>query len=643
MKIIKPLAITESMATSNAPESDETPWSTIGRDFSVDFGQCLISSSDTKVYTLNSNSSVFLNNVKVQTVATGDTEFLTLTDVNMSVNSIQVNKADTYIALIGTKIGTQPILQVYSLSTGLRVYENTKVKHNGNLGLGIQIGYKWSNDSATLAFWSDRTPIQNTENNNEPVLTFVSTTGFGEVFSTATPSDYRSDLGGPWDGAIYTGVVDIVFDDTDTNVFAYATTYHVERWTEERILMKSVVATGVSSGAIIAAALTILAYNPTRNEVIGVSGSGLAVYSDTTLTLQVDKPNLSGVVRNSSQRILHITDTNDLYVRDISKATGYVLFSMVDYSSSALLDPTEELIIDSETTTYYVTAEPYDGFGLFDRATITEVTASNPSVITGNIYVYNGRIYEVLIDNTDRPDLGTLLDPPSWLDLGVVNPLRMFDGKLDSLTTASTVLNIDITPNVIANGIAIFNINATTVQITMNDPTAGLVYDSGVIDLVDSGTITGWYEFFFGQRLQKFDLVKTDLPTYPSATITINIIGGDDITVGEIVVGKIQNIGDAQYGTSVGIIDFSRKEADQFGIFSIVKRRFSKRAEYDIKIPTVQNSGVQRTLADFRTTPLVWIGDENKLETVVYGYYRNFDILIAGPSLSDCTITVEGL
>ena len=362
----------------------------------------------------------------------------------------------------------------------------------------------------------------------------------------------------------------------------------------------------------------------------------------SSLVEQVDKPNLSGVVRNSYARISHLSGPNALYVRDFSKDVGYVLYSMTDYSSVTDLDPTEELLIADETTGYYVTQES-SGFGLFDSTTLVEVTSNNPSVIAGNIYTYNGRVYEVLTNNTDRPDLGALLDPPTWLDLGVVNPLRMFDGKLDSLTASTSPLVVEITPNVIVNGIAIFNINATTVQITMNAPTDGLVYDSGVIDLVDSGTITGWYEFFFGQRLQKFDLVKTDLPTYPSATITINAIGGDDITVGEIVVGKIQNIGDAQYGTSVGIIDFSRKEADQFGIFSIVKRRFSKRAEYDIKIPTGQNSGVQRTLADFRTTPLVWVGDENKLETVVYGYYRNFDILIAGPSLSDCTITVEGL
>ena len=643
MKIIKPIDITEDKVSSNAPPTNATQWDVEGRDFSRDFGTCLISASDTKVYTLNSNSSVFLNSVKVQTVATGDTEFLTLTDMNMSVQSLQVNKDNTYIAIIGTKTGTSPIIQVYSLSTGIRVYERTDVSYSGNFGLGIQFGYKWSNDSSTLAFWAKPTPVVEPKNDSEPVIIAVSTTGFTETISDSTLTDYRTDMG-TITGTVYNSTIDLVFDDTDSTIYAFGISTTGYGITTKYIFIKMTVSTGVSVGAIVTKNITMLVYNPTRDEIIGVNAGvgGLINVFSTSLVEQVDKPNLSGVVRNSYARISHLSGPNALYVRDFSKDVGYVLYSMTDYSSVTDLDPTEELLIADETTGYYVTQES-SGFGLFDSTTLVEVTSNNPSVIAGNIYTYNGRVYEVLTNNTDRPDLGALLDPPTWLDLGVVNPLRMFDGKLDSLTASTSPLVVEITPNVIVNGIAIFNINATTVQITMNAPTDGLVYDSGVIDLVDSGTITGWYEFFFGQRLQKFDLVKTDLPTYPSATITINAIGGDDITVGEIVVGKIQNIGDAQYGTSVGIIDFSRKEADQFGIFSIVKRRFSKRAEYDIKIPTGQNSGVQRTLADFRTTPLVWVGDENKLETVVYGYYRNFDILIAGPSLSDCTITVEGL
>jgi hypothetical protein len=76
---------------------------------------------------------------------------------------------------------------------------------------------------------------------------------------------------------------------------------------------------------------------------------------------------------------------------------------MTDYSSVTILDPTEELLIAEETTGYYVTQES-SGFGLFDSTTIVEVTSNNPSVIAGNIYIYNGRVYEVLTNNTDQPE-----------------------------------------------------------------------------------------------------------------------------------------------------------------------------------------------------------------------------------------------
>jgi uncharacterized protein (DUF2141 family) len=52
---------------------------------------------------------------------------------------------------------------------------------------------------------------------------------------------------------------------------------------------------------------------------------------------------------------------------------------------------------------------------------------------------------------------------------------------------------------------------------------------------------------------------------------------------------------------------------------------------------------VQKALADIRTTPTVFIGDPNRPETIVYGFYRNFNIVLSTPSISDCTIEVEGL
>jgi hypothetical protein len=52
---------------------------------------------------------------------------------------------------------------------------------------------------------------------------------------------------------------------------------------------------------------------------------------------------------------------------------------------------------------------------------------------------------------------------------------------------------------------------------------------------------------------------------------------------------------------------------------------------------------VQKALADIRTTPTVFIGDEDRAETIVYGFYRGFNIVISTPSISDCSIEVEGL
>jgi hypothetical protein len=54
-------------------------------------------------------------------------------------------------------------------------------------------------------------------------------------------------------------------------------------------------------------------------------------------------------------------------------------------------------------------------------------------------------------------------------------------------------------------------------------------------------------------------------------------------------------------------------------------------------------SAVQKLLADIRTTPTVFIGEDDKPETVVYGFYKQFNIVISTPSISDCSIEVEGL
>lgn len=252
-------------------------------------------------------------------------------------------------------------------------------------------------------------------------------------------------------------------------------------------------------------------------------------------------------------------------------------------------------------------------------------------------------VYESLVDNpTLAPPQGVSSDPPQWLLIGSTNPWRMFDGTTNTRTEGGSTLEVEIQGSGIVSGLALFQMEATTVQVVVEDHTEGVVYDSGQISIL--GYINNWYEYFFEPYTFRPDLVLVDLPAYVDTTITVTLTSASGITrLGELVLGSILTIGEANYGTSVGITDYSRKEADAFGNFTVVQRRFTKRAEYDVTIDAGRTAATQSELAKYRTTPVVWVGDQDKPETVVYGYYRDFDIVLSNVAASDCTISVEGL
>jgi hypothetical protein len=53
---------------------------------------------------------------------------------------------------------------------------------------------------------------------------------------------------------------------------------------------------------------------------------------------------------------------------------------------------------------------------------------------------------------------------------------------------------------------------------------------------------------------------------------------------------------------------------------------------------------LQRTLAGYRATPVVWVGtDAGFSSMIIYGFFKNFTISITYPNNSTCSIEVEGL
>lgn len=279
------------------------------------------------------------------------------------------------------------------------------------------------------------------------------------------------------------------------------------------------------------------------------------------------------------------------------------------------------------------------------NVTITETIWTAGTYATG-VQRYEGTtLYEVIASpsTTDQPSVGAAKTVPTWKVIGAINRYKMFDNVISTQTSRTGTIVVTVLPAQVTNAVAFFGLVGNTINVTMTDPIEGSVYNQ-TKSLQDNTFITDWYAYFFEGFYQKEDAVFADLPSYTNASITVTIdAGASTAKCGEMVMGRQQTLGVSNFGTSVSIQDYSIKTTDDFGNVVIQQRGFAKRADYDVTVETPLVSAVQKLLADIRTTPTVFIGEDDKPETVVYGFYKQFNIVISTPSISDCSIEVEGL
>ena len=251
------------------------------------------------------------------------------------------------------------------------------------------------------------------------------------------------------------------------------------------------------------------------------------------------------------------------------------------------------------------------------------------------------RLYQRLVAGTTAtaPESDTV----NWLDIAPSNKWAMFDGEISTATTKSTSLTVVLKPGYV-NSLALFGLVGSNLAVTVRDALAGNIVYTLSQDL-DGTIIADWYQYFFEPVVQLAEVVLTDLPPYGDAHITVVLTGTGTVECGICLAGTFYTLGDTQYGASVGIIDYSRKETDAFGVTTFVRRAYSKRMSAKLMLDNVQMNKVQRVLADLRATPCAWIGadDVTYAPLVVYGFYKDFSIEVAYPTASYCSLEVEGL
>ncbi|GAA3708566.1 hypothetical protein GCM10022268_17360 [Sphingomonas cynarae] len=107
--------------------------------------------------------------------------------------------------------------------------------------------------------------------------------------------------------------------------------------------------------------------------------------------------------------------------------------------------------------------------------------------------------------------------------------------------------------------------------------------------------------------------------------------------------GDSIELGTVETGATIGIIDYSRLDTDAFGITTVVKRAFARRMALRLAVPIDDVDGIQRRLAELRATSARWVADDRFQAMTLRGFYKDFSLDLATPTIAYCSLTVESL
>lgn len=245
--------------------------------------------------------------------------------------------------------------------------------------------------------------------------------------------------------------------------------------------------------------------------------------------------------------------------------------------------------------------------------------------------------------NTGHTPTGDNTNDEWWLLIGNTNRWRMFDESISSTTSNPEEIIVELKNLGPMDSIVLLNVDAATVRIEITDNAAGVVFDE-TYTMIGNRGVTDWFTFFYEPYEAKTVLLDTSLPKYINAITKITISKpGAVASVGACIVGLSKTMGDTRLGGKVGIQDYSVKQRDDFGNFTILERAFSNYATLDVWVESGQADKIMRILTGYRATPVVYVGDESRESTFIYGYYKDFYETIEYDKYSLYSLELESL
>lgn len=243
------------------------------------------------------------------------------------------------------------------------------------------------------------------------------------------------------------------------------------------------------------------------------------------------------------------------------------------------------------------------------------------------------RLFRSLVNDNlgfNPPDHSVKDSPTAkWVDAGPVNYFACVDQKVSTPSVGpgslhTTALKLYGPANVVG----LVGIKGTKAHIAFNDLQGNIYTNSSSASIFGTSAV---------------------LVAHPGGSIVsvcVENSAGYGVEIGEILAGTYNELGATQYGHSFTLTDFSRKDTDEFGTTTFVKRPNAKRMSASVIVPKWNYNNVIVLMEAVAGRPTLFVASDDpeySSGAIVYGFFEDFRLEIPYATEALCRLEIQGL
>jgi len=230
-------------------------------------------------------------------------------------------------------------------------------------------------------------------------------------------------------------------------------------------------------------------------------------------------------------------------------------------------------------------------------------------------------------------------DPLNWLDVGATNRWKPFDYSIADQAVGDDMEWV-LRPPSFVDRVLFFNAECESVTVFVEN--GGTTLQNETFLMTDNAAVSTFFEWITTPP-EFLNTLAVPILFSNGAEITVTV-NGTDAKVGQILFGRLEDLGIAVFDTSVTQRDFSTIEPNIFGVRRIVKRASTFDFNFHVRIQPERAPFLFKRIYEGRGDPSAFLGTSNaKYGTIVLGLVSKFDLDYSDPSLSNYVIRIDGL